>query len=90
MCNCDCNSKENAVAHRVSKGSFTRCVFLFTFAMWKLDCVDLNDTGHMVRFALFMQYSVVCDVAYEWVPYLFCAIVMCDSSLYDVHSNSYT
>ena len=30
---------------------------------------------------LCVQCILVCDVAHEWVPNLFCAIVMCDSNI---------
>ena len=50
------------------------------FKIQKLDCVVVNDTVHMVRFAL-CGYILVCDVTHEWVPYLFCAIEICDSNV---------
>ena len=48
----------------MNKGSFTRCVFLFAFAMQKMNCVDLNDIVHTVRFflsaiAFFNQIAVL-------------------------------
>ena len=30
---------------------------------------------------LCVQCILVCDVTHEWVPYLFCVIVMCDSNV---------
>ena len=44
----------------------------------KMGCVDVNETVHMVQ----LQCICVCNVAHEWVPYPFRAIVMSDSSMY--------
>ena len=41
-------------------------IFLFVFPIRKMDCVDLNDTVHMVRFALHAMQGCVCDVTRKW------------------------
>ena len=72
------------------KGPFTRCDFFWMrlrffyrmqWVVWML----------IVLFTwcdfMCMRCTGVCDVAHEWVPYLFCAIAMCDSSECDVLPN---
>ena len=63
------------------KGSFTRCDVRLRFLRYRNRIAWLLMTLFTCSDLLCVQCILVCDVAHEWVSYLFCAIVMCDSNV---------
>ena len=77
-----CDSNIYLIDHSCTnslKGSFARCNVWLRFLKYRNWIVWMLMTLFTWCDLLCMWCILVCDVAHEWVPYLFCAIVVCDS-----------